>query len=223
MTSDAPDDRELLLRIQKGRLSPPVDQEAETTYFTRLSHDFQDKIRRMTRHEADAEDLMQEGQVRIIENIKSYKPILDRVPGAWGHTVLRNSVLNGLKRLRRTSREGDEYRDVADSDGPASIDASIGGAPMSASSMSQTEREVGAWLGDALIERLYAIRSPYVRCFLMYWHEDLADDVVADTLGYAKGSIRGYRERGRKLLAAVVSDYREEFNRKQGDAKGDKS
>ena len=218
MTTDAKEqDRALLLRIQAGRLNPPVDQAAETEYFTRFSQLHLKWVTRAVHSRWDAEELLQEAALRLIRHIAKYNPQAERSAGAWGSSVLRNFLFTELKRRRGKEACLEEYVDADVRHGPSAIvmqrtnESLVGEYSMRATdplSLESDESDEAVSLRvSGMMTRLAGMTSKQVRAVLLYC-EGKRDPEVAAILGIGTASVRGYRKLGVKILERELAVYR---------------
>ena len=150
--------------------------------------------RYLTRHPADAEDLVQETYARAWQSRDRYAPGTDL--RAWLFRILRNAFLDHQRRERRNPAEG-EYDTVAET-GLAGED--------------------GALRGDAELERMrhlvgeeieQALRSlpPDGRTVVLLDLEGLAEAEIAMVMGCAVGTVKSRLFRARASLRQRLAEY----------------
>src|ERR1700753_1312623 len=145
---------------------------------------------RLPRDRHDAEDLTQEGFVRVFRSLATYTPGTFE---GWLHRITTNLFLDGARRRQRIRFEG-LGQDV---EGRLS-----GGDPTPAEAFD--DRHLDSDIQDALRELAPEYRAAVVLCDI----EGLSYEEIAATLGVKIGTVRSRIHRGRGQLRAALEHRR---------------
>jgi RNA polymerase sigma-70 factor, ECF subfamily len=150
---------------------------------------------RLTRHAADADDLVQETYLRAIRGAERFTPGTNL--RAWLFRVLRNAFLDRYRR-ERSNRAAPE--DEAEAAGAA-------------------ESRDGWLRGDAELERLRAVVAEEIEAALRQLPEEartvvlldvegLGEAEIAQVMDCAPGTVKSRLHRARSRLRVLLADYR---------------
>jgi RNA polymerase sigma-70 factor (ECF subfamily) len=150
-------------------------------------------IFRFVRDRALAEDLAQEGFLRVYQRLSTYDP--GRKFSSWFFQVLRNITIDHLRinRLKTASldelaEEGNE-RAAADRESASPEDLAGQGE-----------------LASAMSVALSRIRPEYREVVVLRYQEGLTHPEIAEILGLPSGTVKTYLHRARKELAVILSE-----------------
>lgn len=147
--------------------------------------------RRLTRNEAEAEDLVQDTLVKAFRSREQYRSGTNLK--AWLLTILRNTFLNGYRRqkLHRRLIEGPDAANVSA--------LSLGNA--SVSSMMDVESGVlQDSLQSALAQALRELPEEFSSVVILADVEELSYKEIAESMGCPVGTVMSRLHRGRRLL-----------------------
>lgn len=174
------DERQLVKDCLKGR------PEAQRQLYERFAKTMLGVCYRYTRSLADAEDVLQEGYVRVFTGLKQYK--FEGELGAWVRRVMVNTALNYLKRNRK-------YRDemfftdqppllhpVADSDPVVNLQA------------------------KELADLIRQLPHGYQTIFNLHAVEGYSHVEIGEMLGISDGTSRSQYARARALLISWLEE-----------------
>lgn len=143
---------------------------------------------RYTRSVRDAEDVLQEGFVKVFRHLDQYKH--EGELGAWIRRIMVNTALNFLKRNRKYQEEmffTEEYLHPVTDDDPA--------VRMNAKEIADLIRQLPQ--GYQVIFNLYAVEG--------YSHVE-----IGEMLGISDGTSRSQYARARNLLITWIEKYTNE-------------
>jgi RNA polymerase sigma-70 factor (ECF subfamily) len=150
-------------------------------------------IYRYVRNRALAEDLAQEGFLRVFQRLGSYDP--NRKFSSWFFQVLRNLTIDYLRVNRIPTSSLDELTE-AGYEGGSVVD------PDAASPEQQAgQSELAAAMGRALAK----LRPEYREVVVLRYQEGLTQPEVAEALGLPAGTVKTYLHRARKELAEILT------------------
>lgn len=149
---------------------------------------------RMTRSEADAEDLVQETYVRALEALDRFEPGTDLK--AWLLRILRNVHVSAWRRSRRGPRPLEAVE--ADDALPPAQDAFVRGDL----ALEQMRAVVGAEIEAAL-----GALGPDSRTLVLLHLEGLTDREMADVMGWPVGTVKSRLSRARAALREELAAY----------------
>jgi RNA polymerase sigma-70 factor, ECF subfamily len=149
-------------------------------------------IFRFVRDRALAEDLAQEGFLRVYQRLPTYDP--ERRFSSWFFQVLRNVTIDHLRvnRLPTASLEALEEEGHR----AAAVDRE-GASPEELAGRSE--------LASAMSAALSRIRREYREVVVLRYHEGLTHPEIAEILGLPSGTIKTYLHRARKELAEILA------------------
>jgi RNA polymerase sigma-70 factor (ECF subfamily) len=167
-------------------------QQAYRMLVTRYASAAVNMAARLVHDRALAEDLAQEAFVRAFARLKSYDP--ERRFSAWFFQVLRNIVIDHLRRRRIAAVSLDELRAGGYPEPP--------GDDLQSSPEADVERKE---LGRALTGALLRIRTEYREAIVLRYQQGLTVDEIAGVLQLPEGTVKTYLHRARKELATLLS------------------
>lgn len=149
-------------------------------------------IYRYVHDRALAEDLAQEGFLRVYQRLDRYDA--GRKFSSWFFQVLRNITIDYLRvnRLRTSSLDELEQQ----------------GRPtkaIDAESVSPEDAAQQTELAGALNEALARLRPEYREVVVLRYQEGLTQPEIADTIGLPTGTVKTYLHRARKELAEILA------------------
>jgi RNA polymerase sigma-70 factor (ECF subfamily) len=149
-------------------------------------------IYRFTRDRALAEDLAQEGFLRVYQRLNTYDP--ERKFSSWFFQVLRNITIDHLRVNRLPTSSLDELEEEGHR--AAAIDRKSA-SPEEAAGQSE--------LAVAMSAALAKIRPEYREVVVLRYQEGLTQPEIAEILGMPSGTVKTYLHRARKELAEILS------------------
>ena len=146
---------------------------------------------RLVHDRALAEDLAQEGFLRVYQRLHTYDP--ERKFSSWFFQVLRNVTIDYLRvnRLPTASLDAleEEGHHVAAVDGESASPEEMAG-----------RGELASAIGTALSR----IRPEYREVVVLRYQEGLTQPEIAEILGLPAGTVKTYLHRARKELAEIL-------------------
>lgn len=175
------EERTLVLRVQQG----------DTAAFQKLVEGYVRRARaiamRLMRNTEDADDLVQDAFLRVLQKIESVDP--DRPFGPWFFRVLVNTGLDTHRR-RRIRRTEEEATDVASADPD----------PAQLTEQSEIRRRFEEALDDL---------PPRQRAIVWSFEVDgMSTKEIARSLGVAEVTVRWHLHQGRRALRIALADLR---------------
>jgi RNA polymerase sigma-70 factor (ECF subfamily) len=149
-------------------------------------------IYRFTRDRALAEDLAQDGFLRVYQRLNTYDP--ERKFSSWFFQVLRNITIDHLRVNRLPTSSLDELEEEGHR--AAAIDRESA-SPEEAAGQSE--------LAVAMSAALAKIRPEYREVVVLRYQEGLTQPEIAEILGMPSGTVKTYLHRARKELAEILS------------------
>ena len=147
---------------------------------------------RFVRDRALAEDLAQEGFLRVFQKLNTYDPA--RKFSSWFFQVLRNVTIDYLRVGRPQTSSLEDLADAGFE--PASTNrASPSPEHMAA------QAELAAAFDDALNE----LRPDFREVVALRYHEGLTQQEIADIVGLPVGTVKTYLHRARRQLAVTLT------------------
>jgi RNA polymerase sigma-70 factor (ECF subfamily) len=149
---------------------------------------------RFVRDRALAEDLAQEGFLRVYQRLNTFDP--ERKFSSWFFQVLRNVTIDYLRVNRPQTSSLDElqeeghYVPVVDRE-----------------SLSPEELATRGELASAMTAALARIRPEYREVVVLRYQEGLTHPEIAEMLGLPAGTVKTYLHRARKELAEILSEH----------------
>ena len=151
-------------------------------------------IYRLVHDRALAEDLAQEGFLRVYQRLNTYDP--ERKFSSWFFQVLRNVTIDYLRvhRLPTSSLDAmqEEGRHIEAVDRENASPEELAG-----------QGELASAIGAALSR----IRPEYREVVVLRYQEGLTQPEIAEILGLPTGTVKTYLHRARKELAEILSGY----------------
>jgi RNA polymerase sigma-70 factor (ECF subfamily) len=139
-----------------------------------------------------AEDLAQEGFLRVYQRLNTYDP--ERRFSSWFFQVLRNVTIDYLRVNRVPTASLDELRE--------------GGRRVAAvdrESPSPEELAGRGELSSAISAALSRIRPDYREVVVLRYQEGFTQSEIAEILGLPAGTVKTYLHRARKELAEILA------------------
>ena len=148
--------------------------------------------RRYVGNENDAQDVFQDGFVRIIERIGSFDYRGEGSLKAWMMKVMMNEALGFLRKRKNDVFLIDSQNDISSDD----------------DSLRKPEEELVVAIPDEVILEFIMQLPPGCRTVLnMYVFEGMGHDAIAETLNIGKQASIARLYRARKMLTEKVSTY----------------
>jgi len=148
---------------------------------------------RFVRDRALAEDLAQEGFLRVYQRLGTYDP--DRKFSSWFFQVLRNITIDHLRVNRLATTSLDELAEEGNQ--RAAVDRQSA-SPEDAAGQGE--------LASAMSTALSRIRPEYREVVVLRYQEGLTHPEIAEILGIPSGTVKTYLHRARKELAGILSE-----------------
>ena len=148
---------------------------------------------RFVRDRALAEDLAQEGFLRVYQRLSTYDPA--RKFSSWFFQVLRNITIDHLRVNRLPTASLDELAEEGNE--RAAVDRQ-GASPEDVAGQSE--------LASAMSAALSRIRPEYREVVVLRYQEGLTHPEIAEILGMPSGTVKTYLHRARKELAVILSE-----------------
>ena len=148
---------------------------------------------RFVRDRALAEDLAQEGFLRVYQRLSTYDP--DRKFSSWFFQVLRNITIDHLRVNRPATTSLDELAEEGNQ--RAAVDRQ---------SASPEDAAGRGELASAMTTALSRIRPEYREVVVLRYQEGLTHPEIAEILGIPSGTVKTYLHRARKELAGILSE-----------------
>jgi RNA polymerase sigma-70 factor (ECF subfamily) len=150
-------------------------------------------IFRFVRDRALAEDLAQEGFLRVYQRLNTFDP--SRKFSSWFFQVLRNITIDYLRVNRLPTSSLDELAEEGKQG--AAVDRESASPEQVAG-----QRELAAAMNAALSR----IRPEYREVVVLRYQEGLAQPEIAEILGLPSGTVKTYLHRARKELAGILAE-----------------
>ena len=150
-------------------------------------------IFRFVRDRALAEDLAQEGFLRVYQRLNTFDP--ERKFSSWFFQVLRNITIDYLRINRLPTSSLDELAEEGNQS--ASVDR-VSASPEELAG----QRELATAMGAALSR----IRPEYREVVVLRYQEGLTQPEIAEILGLPSGTVKTYLHRARKELAGILEE-----------------
>jgi RNA polymerase sigma-70 factor (ECF subfamily) len=148
-------------------------------------------IHRFVRDRALAEDLAQEGFLRVYQRLNTFDP--ERKFSSWFFQVLRNITIDHLRINRLRTSSLDELAEEGNQ-----------GAAVDRESASPEELAGQSELATAMGAALSRIRPEYREVVVLRYQEGLTQPEIAEILGIPSGTVKTYLHRARKELAGIL-------------------
>ena len=150
-------------------------------------------IFRFVRDRALAEDLAQEGFLRVYQRLNTFDP--GRKFSSWFFQVLRNITIDYLRINRLPTSSLDELTEEGNQ-----------GAAVDRDSASPEELAGQSELATAMGAALSRIRPEYREVVVLRYQEGLTQPEIAEILGIPSGTVKTYLHRARKELAGILAE-----------------
>jgi len=150
-------------------------------------------VYRFVRDRSLAEDLAQEGFLRVYQRLGTYDP--ERKFSSWFFQVLRNITIDYLRVNRLPTASLDELQD--ESGREAAVDRD---------SVSPEQAAQQGELAVAMAAALARIRPEYRECVVLRYQEGLTHPEIAEILRLPSGTVKTYLHRARKELADLLAE-----------------
>jgi len=150
-------------------------------------------IYRLIRDRALAEDLAQEGFLRVYQRLNTYDP--QRKFSSWFFQVLRNITIDYLRVNRVPTASLDELEEGGHR-----------GAAVDRESASPEQAAQQGELAQAMSAALSRIRPEYREVVVLRYQEGLTHPEIAEILGLPSGTVKTYLHRARKELAEILAE-----------------
>jgi len=150
-------------------------------------------VHRIVRDRGLAEDLAQEGFLRVYQRLHTYDP--DRKFSSWFFQVLRNITIDYLRVNRVPTASLDELQEEGNR-----------GASVDRESVSPEEAAEQGELAIAMAAALSRIRPEYRECVVLRYQEGLTHPEIAEILGLPAGTVKTHLHRARKELADILAE-----------------
>jgi len=150
-------------------------------------------VYRFVRDRSLAEDLAQEGFLRVYQRLGTYDP--ERKFSSWFFQVLRNITIDYLRVNRLPTASLDELQD--ESGREAAVDRD---------SVSPEQAAQQGELAVAMAAALARIRPEYRECVVLRYQEGLTHPEIAEILRLPSGTVKTYLHRARKELADILAE-----------------
>jgi len=190
------------------------DREARRREFEEVALPLQPTLVRMalsmTRHPADAIDLVQETYYKAWRFFPAFREGSDCK--AWLTAILRNAYINRYRRRQRrpTEIEFDEWQDID----PVYVDEH------QRTPAPDEETAIGEGLSDEVVDALDQLPSHFRDVVILSDVSGMSYQEVADHVGCPIGTVRSRLFRARTMLRRALDDYAQEVgvrNRGDGD------
>ena len=150
-------------------------------------------IYRLIRDRALAEDLAQEGFLRVYQRLNTYDP--QRKFSSWFFQVLRNITIDYLRVNRVPTASLDELEEGGHR-----------GAAVDRESASPEQAAQQGELAQAMSAALSRLRPEYREVVVLRYQEGLTHPEIAGILGLPSGTVKTYLHRARKELAEILAE-----------------
>lgn len=150
-------------------------------------------IFRIVRDRALAEDLAQEGFLRVYQRLNTFDP--QRKFSSWFFQVLRNITIDYLRVNRLPTSSLDELAEEG-----------VQGAAVDRDSRSPEQLAGQSELATAMTAALSRLRPEYREVVVLRYQEGLTQPEIAEILGLPSGTVKTYLHRARKELAGILSE-----------------
>ena len=150
-------------------------------------------VHRFVRDRGLAEDLAQEGFLRVYQRLHTYDH--ERKFSSWFFQVLRNITIDYLRVNRVPTASLDELQEEGNR-----------GAAVDRESVSPEQAAEQGELAAAMAAALTRIRPEYRECVVLRYQEGLTHPEIAEILGLPAGTVKTYLHRARKELADILAE-----------------
>ncbi|MDO5034472.1 MAG: sigma-70 family RNA polymerase sigma factor [Actinomycetaceae bacterium] len=153
---------------------------------------------RMTRNEADAQDLVQDTYVRAFSSFHTFKPGTNLK--AWMYRILKNSFINTYRKRQRRPQETSD-----DAVQDWQLLESANHQPVGLESAEATALD--SLPDDTVREALEGLPEKYREAVLLADVEGFSYKEIAEIMGTPVGTVMSRIYRGRAQLRAELADY----------------
>lgn len=157
---------------------------------------------RMTRNQADAEDLVQEAYLRAYRSFHTFQEGTNL--RAWLFRILTNAYINRYRAKQRRPQESD-LADVED----LYLYRRLGSMETAAASMSAEEQFLDIFTDDEVKQALEDLPENFRLPVLLADVEGFAYKEIAEMLDIPIGTVMSRLHRGRKAMQRALYDYAE--------------
>ena len=186
--SEPPSDAELATEALAG------SEAASRALVARYATPAVNFVFRVVHDRALAEDLSQEGFLRVFQRLNTYDP--ERKFSSWFFQVLRNVTIDYLRVNRLATSSLDELAE-------AGFEGAVADPASSSPELLARQGE----LAGALEEALTRIRPEYREIVVLRYQEGLTHQEIAEILGLPAGTVKTHLHRARKALAAMLKPF----------------
>jgi len=148
---------------------------------------------RFVRDRALAEDLAQEGFLRVYQRLNTFDP--ERKFSSWFFQVLRNITIDYLRVNRLPTSSLDELAEEGNQ-----------GAAVDRESASPEELAGQSELAGVMRAALARLRPEYREVVVLRYQDGLTQPEIAEILGLPSGTVKTYLHRARKELAGILAE-----------------
>jgi RNA polymerase sigma-70 factor (ECF subfamily) len=147
---------------------------------------------RLVHDRAVAEDLAQEGFLRVYQRLDTFDP--ERKFSSWFFQVLRNVTIDYLRVHRLPTASLDGLQEAGRS---VQVADRVSASPEELAGRGE--------LASAMTTALSQLRPEYREVVVLRYQEGLTQPEIAQTLGLPAGTVKTYLHRARKELADLLS------------------
>ena len=155
---------------------------------------------RMTRNQADAEDLVQEAYLRGFRSFHTFQEGTNL--RAWLFRILTNAYINTYRAKQRRPQESD-LADIED----LYLYRRLGGLETAAAAMSAEEQFLDLFTDDEVKQALEGLSDNFRLPVLLADVEGFAYKEIAEMLDIPIGTVMSRLHRGRKAMQRALYDY----------------
>ncbi len=177
---------------------------ADQATFAEQAMPFMDSLyaaaRRMTRNDADAEDLLQETYLKAYRGFGGFEQGTNLK--AWLYRILTNTFINSYRAKKRRPEESD-VDDVED----LYLYRRLGGAELAAAGRSAEEDLLDSYTDDEIKQAIESLPEQFRMAVLLADVEGFSYKEIADILGIPIGTVMSRLHRGRKGLQKKLWEF----------------
>ncbi len=177
---------------------------ADQATFAEQAMPFMDSLyaaaRRMTRNDADAEDLVQETYLKAYRGFGGFEQGTNLK--AWLYRILTNTFINSYRAKKRRPEESD-VDDVED----LYLYRRLGGAELAAAGRSAEEDLLDSYTDDEIKQAIESLPEQFRMAVLLADVEGFSYKEIADILGIPIGTVMSRLHRGRKGLQKKLWEF----------------
>ncbi|MBS4061504.1 MAG: RNA polymerase sigma factor [Bacteroidetes bacterium] len=141
----------------------------------------------------DAEDVMQDSLLKVLQSLDSFTPMNEKSFEAWTKRICVNQSLNFLRKNNR-------FNEVSNLETERIINTQADEDPEDAELPAQIEP-------GHLLECIARLPSGYRTVMNLYVFESFSHKEIAETLGISENTSKTQLHKARKFLKAAVSEY----------------